>query len=84
MSNNKKPIEVFKAIQDRDTLEEICHHKTISVGDDNKVSTKKIIQTLVDETQSVGLKKLLQSVTRDQLKILAKKIWNGKMIRFQV
>jgi len=52
-------------------LEELCEHKNIYIGDEKK-SSSQLVKILANESFSIGLKKLLQSLTRDQLTVLGK------------
>jgi len=62
----KSATEVFKAIKDKELLVELCLHKSLFIGDEKKGSAA-MVKLLANESFSIGLKKLLQSLTRDQL-----------------
>jgi len=59
---------------------ELCEHKKIYVGDEKK-SSSQLVKILTTESFSIGLNKLLQSLTRDQLKYIAAKMeWEDDKI----
>jgi len=70
----KSASEVFKSIKDKSLLAELCEQKRIIISEEKRPPTAQIVKMLASETFSTGLKKILEALLRDQLKVLAEKL----------
>jgi hypothetical protein len=72
----KTPKEVFKAIKDRELLEQLARSRKLELTDKVK---KNLVTYLADEVSNIGMKKLLNTLTKDLiLKLASKMEWEGK------